>query len=49
MLAGKFNESIKPAFVNMNHLLLKEFTVSVSKRDFLMLEEEILRALEFDM
>ena len=49
MLAGKLNEAVKPAFINMNRLLHSDFNVLVSKRDFLLLESDIVRTLEFSM
>lgn len=49
LLAAKLNEAVRPAFVVMNRLLHADFNVSVTKRDFLYLEREIVVALEFSM
>lgn len=49
LLAAKLNESLKPAFVNMNRLLHSDFSVFVSKHDFLLLERDIVKSLEFSL
>ena len=49
LLAAKLNEAMRPSFMHMNRLLHAEYNVFVRKDEFIALERDIVRSLQFSL
>ena len=49
MISGKLNQALKPSFDLLDSLISSDYNVSLKKPEFIALETNILRSLQFDL